>query len=162
MWNWVYLIPLVAIVMGVGIPIAVIINLYLLKMKRAEIIRTAIEKGEEIPPELLALMENEKSDEARKHEKEMALIEQGLYEPYQRRRSLRSGIIVSSLGVAFTVYSIVTSRGFTIAPFPDAEGGSILLLAGLILLFLGAGLITYHYLAESKAITPEHNSADEG
>lgn len=152
MWNWVYLIPLAAI----GIPLAVIICHYLLKMKRTEVIRAAIEKGEEIPNEVLAWVENEKSEEARKHEKEMALIEKGLYEPYQHHRSLKSGIIVSSLGVAFTIFSIVVLRS---EYFLDDNAVWAFLLAGLILLFLGAGLIVFHYLTLREG---KHNSVDEG
>ncbi len=159
MWEWAYLIPLVAI----GIPIVAIICHYLLKIKRVEVMRTAIEKGEELPKELLAWIESEKygsSEEARKHEKEMALIEKGLYESYQRHRSLRKGIILSSLGIAFTVFSIVVLRG---AYFLDINAILALLLAGLILLFLGAGLITFRYLAprKKKTTTPEYNPVEE-
>jgi len=151
MWNWVYLIPLVAIVF----PIVFIICYYLLKIKRAEVIRAAIEKGI-ASSETLAWIENEKSDEARKHEKEMALIEQGLYEQYKSRSSLKSGIIVSSLGVAFTIYSIVTWGDIS---FPGEE--NYILLAGLILLFLGVGLIIYHYLADKTSRTEASHSGDE-
>ena len=139
MWNWAFLIPLVAI----GVPIAFIVCYYVLQIRRAEVIRAAIERGEEFPKEVLAWIEKEKSDEARKHEKEMALIEKGLYESYQRRRSLKSAIILSSLGIAFTLFSIVASRRMSFLGWE----GDWTLLAGLILLFLGIGLIIFHYLA---------------
>ena len=154
MWHWAFLIPLVSF----GIPIVAIICHYWLKIKRAEIIRAAIERGGEFPEEVLALIDNEKhvsSEETRKHEKEMALIEKGLYESYQSHRSLKSGIILTSLGVAFTILVVVGGRHF-----PNEESVFPFLLAGLILLFLGIGFITFRYLSarEGKTTTSDDNS----
>jgi hypothetical protein len=154
MWHWAFLIPLAAIV----IPVVSIVGYYRLQTRRTEIISAAFERGADIPDELLPWMEKKKSDEERKHEKDMALIENGLYESYQQRRSLKVGIILGSLGTAFTIFSIVVSIR---APFRGGGGDWLaeagdwtkFLLAGLILLFLGAGLIIFHYLTRREEKT---------
>ena len=48
------LIPIFGIVMTMGIPIIAIIFFFLHRMQRTRAIRTALERGGELPPELLA------------------------------------------------------------------------------------------------------------
>jgi len=119
MWDWVYLIPIVGMVMTIGVPIAVIISHYLLRMKQAEIIRIAIEKGEEIPPELLAIIQG-----TSRKPKEMK----------PREYNIRHGIILAAVGVGlFVPLYFVGGFGATAwCLLPLVIGGAFLSYAYLI------------------------------
>ena len=79
----------------------------------------------------------------------LALAEKGLTKPESKptKRLLRWGILVTALGIAFTI-------GLYLAGFSSAEQYPLHLgpwmLGGFVPLFLGLGLILTHYLAERE------------
>jgi len=79
----------------------------------------------------------------------LALAEKGLTRPESKpnKRLLRWGILVTALGIAFTI-------GLFLAGFASADRYPLHLgpwiLGGLVPLFLGLGLILTHYLTEKE------------
>lgn len=119
MWDWVYLIPIVGMVMTLGVPIVAIISHYLLKMKQAEVIRTAINKGEEIPHGLLTII----TQETKRSPKEKTPQEY-----------ISRGIIIAAVGVGLFVplYFVGGFRATTWCLLPLVIGGAFLLYSYLI------------------------------
>jgi hypothetical protein len=92
MESW--LIPVVGIVMTMGIPIAAIVLYFLHRIKRTQTIKAALERGGELPPELLAALVGEAEGESKKN--------------YSREYNIRSGMlaIAAGIGIAIPLYFI--------------------------------------------------------
>ena len=106
--------------MTIGVPIAAIISHYLFKLKREEVIRTAIEKGEEIPHELLAVITQEVDRPPKKKP--------------SREYNIRQGIILAAVGVGLfmPLYFVGGFEATTWCLLPFVIGVALLLYSYLI------------------------------
>jgi peptidoglycan/LPS O-acetylase OafA/YrhL len=111
------LIPIFGIVMTMGIPIVAIIFYFLHRMQRTRAIRTALERGGELPPELLAALVGEAEGESKKK--------------YSREYNIRTGMLAmaAGIGIAIPLY-FVTGTG-------TAAWGLLPFLVGVALLIYG-------------------------
>ena len=110
-------IPIVGIVMTMGIPIVAIVFYFLHRMQRTRAIRTALERGGELPPELLAALVGEAEGESKRK--------------YGREYNIRTGMlaIAAGVGIAVPLY-FVTGMGI-------AAWGLLPFLIGIALLVYG-------------------------
>ena len=111
------LIPIFGIVMTMGIPIVAIVFYFLHRMKRTQAIRAALEKGESLPPELLAALVGEAEGESKRK--------------YSREYNIRTGMlaIAAGIGIAIPLY-FTTGTGI-------AAWGLLPFLIGIALLIYG-------------------------
>jgi hypothetical protein len=128
------LIPLVAIIFGVMIPIVAIIMDYRRRQLLSEERRAMIEKGM-VPPPI-----EEASSHWERRPRDLAS---------QRARSLRSGVIMLTLGIGLAVAFYVTNYVMTDGYLPHPARGGMAIAASIVG-FLGIGNLIYYALSGKK------------
>jgi hypothetical protein len=112
-----HLVPIFGIVMTMGIPIVAIILYFLHRMKRTQAIRVALERGESLPPELLAALVGEAEGESKRK--------------YSREYNIRTGMLATAVGIGVTIAL------YLITDASIAAWGLLPLLVGIALLIYG-------------------------
>jgi uncharacterized membrane protein len=132
-FNPTLLIPLVAIIFGVMIPIVAIVMDYRRRALVSQERRAMIEKGM-VPPEIV------EEHGHGSHPRDLAS---------QRARSLRAGTILLALGVGLAVASFVLNYVLTDSYLPPPARGGMAVAASIVG-FLGIGNLIYYALTGKK------------